>query len=357
MRNFGVKSSLAKEFAGFSGTSKAFRNLFPEHEDDSDSYHRLYTADRIRTARLKLLSASPDLPLSRTLPPIINCRMSKGGTGKTTIAGNISSGLAMFGHRVLMIDGDPQASLTGMFGINWADEDIIHIGELMRRCNKSETVNLSSAIRPLYSGGMLDLIASDITLTDADSWLMGATNREAAFKRLLEAEKDLLSNYDVIVIDSAPGTTLLTNSLMFACKTILAVVWLDGQSLKAMEVLASNIGELNRAFKDQNFQLNVHIVANGYHPSYGTPKDALSKLMTKYPESLNDNVIPHYAGFQRQMDLFKEEDSGPLLEREPTSVGARAIIDLTKSLVKLYGIKLGGIPPIPAPISNNGPKS
>jgi chromosome partitioning protein len=347
MRNYGVKSRFAQEFVGFSGSNKAFRNLFGDRDSNGEPYHRLYTAEQIRQARLKLLSASPEIPHSLSIPPIINCRMSKGGTGKTTIAANISSALALFGHRVLMIDGDPQASLTSMFGINWVTEEIVHIGELMRRQYRREHVNLQSAMRQIYAGGMLDLIASDITLADADSWLMGATNREAVFKRLLDSQMEILTNYDVIVIDSAPGTTLLTNTLMFASKTILAVVWLDGQSLKAMEVLASNITELNRAFAGQGFELNVHIVANGYHPSYGPPKDALSTLMTKYPNELDDNIIPHSAGFMRQMDLFQEQKSGPLIEREPSSVGARAIIDLTKSLIKHYGIKLNGIPAIP----------
>ena len=341
LRNFGFKSRLAQEFTGFSGTSKAFRNLFPERE--TSGYHRIYTAEDIRYARLKLMGYDPKQKRARSIPPILNFRMSKGGTGKTTLAGNVSSALAMFGHRVLMIDGDPQASLTGLFGINWANEEIVHIGELMHRHSKAKPIHVEQAIRHIYPGGMLDLIASDITLADADSWLMGATNREAMFQRLLEAEIDFFSQYDAIVIDSAPGTTLLTNTLMISCKTILAVVWLDGQSIKAMEVLASNMAELNRAFSSQGFNLGVHIIANGYHPSYQTCKDALQTLSTAYPKELNDNIIPHAASFLRQIDLFKEEDSGPVLERESGSVGARAIIDLTKSLIKRFDVRMADI--------------
>lgn len=355
MRPFGVKARLAQEFTGFSGSAKAFRALFGDREStgEGESYHRVYTAEQLRAARLKLLAVDPTAPSKPALPPIINCRMSKGGTGKTTIAANVSSALAMFGHRVLMIDGDPQASLTGLFGINWATEDILHIGELMRQNYKGEADRVHEAIRTIYPGGMLDLIASDITLADADSWLMAATNREASFKRLLESHVDFFSQYDVIVIDSAPGTTLLTNTFMFACKTILAVVWLDGQSLKAMEVLASNVAELNRAFGREGFKLGVHIVANGFHQSYGATRDALATLSQKYPNELDDTVIPHAASFMRQMDLFAEEKSGPLLEREPSSVGARAIIDLAKSLIKLYGLRLGGAQTVvvPAPIA------
>jgi len=333
------------EFSQFSGTPKAFRELLSDRKTSKDQYHRVYFADDIRYARLKMMGISPSEAIRpKALPPVINIRMAKGGTGKTTIAGNIASAFALFGHKVLAIDGDAQASLTGLFGIDWATEELTHVGELMYRNYRGKPVDIESAIRPIYQDRMLDLIPSDITLADVDSWLMGATNREAAFKKLLESQIDFFCQYDVIVIDSAPSTTLLTNTLMLACRKLLTVVWLDGQSLKAMKVLASNVAELNRAFADQGFHLDVHIIANGFHPSYGPCRDALSTLASTYGDQLNDNIIPHSTSFMRQIELFKEEKSGPVLEREPNSVGARAIIDLAKSLVKEYEIQLAGIP-------------
>lgn len=341
MRNFGVKLKLAKEFVGFVGKSSEFRLLF---EKKPEQYHNIYTALDIRNARLKLSGINPDaLQRERTLPPVINCRMAKGGTGKTTVCGGVASALAMFGYRVLMIDGDPQASLTNLFGINWATETITHIGELMLKFSRKEDYKIEDAVIPLYEGNMLDLIASDISLVNTDSWLMSVTNREFVFKKFLDANIDFFSKYDVILIDSAPSTNLLTNALMCACQKILAVVWLDGQSLKAMQILASNVNELNDAFHSIGFHLDVHIVANGYHPSYNPCKEALSTLISSYPDKINNTVIPHAVSFMKQVELFKEENSGTVLEREPNSIAARAIIDLSKSLVKEYGIKLSGI--------------
>ncbi len=249
MRDFKVKARLAQEFSRFSGSPKAFRDLSNELGITKEGgHHRLYSAKDIRLIRLKLLKPGSQEGRPYRIPPILNFRMTKGGTGKTTIAGNVASTLAMQGHRILMIDGDPQASLTSLFGIDWVNEEITHIGELMRHYYKKQSANVEQAILPIYAGNMLDLIPSDITLADADSWLMGATNREAMFKRLLNTEIAFFSTYDAIVIDSAPGTTLLTNTLMFACNTLIAVVWLDGQSIEAMRVLASNVAELNTAF-------------------------------------------------------------------------------------------------------------
>lgn len=346
MREVGVRLKLATEFCQFSGTAKAFRELLGEKSKSADQYHRMYRPDDIRYARLKMLGLdADDLTTTGALPPLIVVRMAKGGTGKTTIAGNVASALAMMGYKICLIDGDPQASLTGIFGIDWSTEEITHIGNLMYQYSRGRPVDLEKAIRPLYEGNMLDLIASDITLADTDSWLMGVTNREALFKRLLESQSQYLSRYDAIILDSAPSTTLLTNTFMVACKKLLAVVWLDGQSLKAMTVLASNVAELNHAFQDQGFNLDVHIVANGYHPSYQPCRDALSTLAAAYASKLNDNIIPHSTAFMRQIDLIRDEKSGPVLEREPNSVAARSIIDLTKSLIREYDIRLANIAP------------
>lgn len=341
MRNFGIKSKLAQEFLGFTGTSKEFRDLFSGIKKSGGNYHNSYTALDIRRAKLKLLGIS-ESEAEHVIPPIINCRMAKGGTGKTTICSGIASTLSMLGYRVLMIDGDPQASLTGLFGIDWATENITHVGELILKHHRKEKYNIEEAIRPLYEGNMLDLIASDISLANCDSWLMTVTNREFVFKKFLEENKEFFSKYDVILIDSAPSTNLLTNALMCACSKILAVVWLDGQSIKAMQILATNINELNEAFHNTGFHLDVHIVANGYHPSYASCKDAVSSLYSNYKDKLNNVVIPHSASFMRQVKLFNSETSGPVLETEPNSNAARTIIDLTKSLVKEFEVKLAG---------------
>jgi chromosome partitioning protein len=350
LRNTGVKIKLAKEFCGFTGTDKVFRAIFSEREKADGQYHRTYSGADVRFARAKLMKTTVDAVERRDgeLPPIINCRMSKGGTGKTTVAGNLAATLAAMSFKVLAIDADAQSSLSGLYGIDWATEDITHIGELMQtnldpKQRASMPALFERAVWSIYPEHQLDLIASDITLADADSWLMGTTNREATFDRLLKDNRAFFSQYDVIIIDSAPGSTILTNTFMYSSKLILAVVWLDGQSIKALEVLSSNINELNQAFGEGGLHLDIHIIANGLQQDRLPSMNALSRLMAEYPAQLNDTVIPHSVSFMRQMDLFDPANSGPVLEREPNSVSARAIIDIAKSLVRLYNIKLGNV--------------
>jgi chromosome partitioning protein len=337
----GVKARLAQEFSGFSGSAKMFREHF--ELADSKQYHRYYTAEDIRRIRLKLLGANGNEERAKDLPPRINVRMAKGGTGKTTMAANIACCMAMMGHRVLLIDGDPQASLSGMFGVDWTRQEVTHIGELMRRVNMRPAApsRIDEAIVPIYADHMLDLIPSSIEMASTDGWMAQMSlGREQAFTKLLEKEAEFFSQYDAIIIDSAPSSSLLTTSLMVASPRMLAVVMPEGQSLGALDILESNIQELNDNFPGKNDQ--VQIVVNRYNQTKKPHQDNLGKLVQKYGNFLNDTIVRDFVGFLRETNAGDSEASGTVLEKEPNSVGARDIIDLTKSIIKLYGVKIAG---------------
>lgn len=347
MRDFGVKAKLAQDFVGYIGTPASFRQIFlTEKSGPSERYqHRIYRPEEIREQRLKLLGYAANTARPKELPPIINCRMTKGGTGKTTIAANIATALSARGHRVLMIDGDPQASLTSLFGIDWSVEDITHIGELMLRNYKNRAVNIREAVRPIFGAGMLDLIASDITLAAADSWLLGATGREKMLKRLFDAELAFFSQYDAIILDSPPGLTPLANTLMVPCKTILAITELDGYSMKAMHVLDLNVREINSAFDDVD--IDVLVVANKYHHGMKSRELALQQLGLAYGDKIYEYPLPESESFKKQMSASSPDKCGTVLEREPNSVAAKEIIKLTTWLVRFFDIKIAGISTVP----------
>lgn len=122
----------AIDFCKWGGSPITFKSLFDSSDlvRDERGQH-IYRAVDIRKARLALmdLESVPERP--EVLPPVIYCRIPKGGVGKTTVTGNVGACLAMQGYKVLMIDADPQASLTSLFGIDWAVEQITHIGNLL----------------------------------------------------------------------------------------------------------------------------------------------------------------------------------------------------------------------------------
>ena len=342
----GVRLKLAKEFIGFAGPDKKFRELAKEVAGDmlpaaSTTAHKTYHALEIRRIRQKLLPGLVAESL-RELPPVINFRMSKGGTGKTTISTNTATCFAQFGYKTLVIDGDPQGSLSKQLGFD-INRPLTHVGSLLERVATNKPTRIRDAVVPVYSGGMLDLIPADITLAN-DSWLISAMGRETLFQRLMEQEADFFKQYEVVIIDSAPGTSLLTTVFMAATNIITAVVIPEAQSVLALEVLESNIAEINKSLRRGAPPLGLHIIANRYRQTYKTHIDALEKLGGKYASYLNDTIIRDYAGFLRETDLDDYTKSAPVLEKEPNSVGSRDIIDVTKALIKLYNVKLSAAP-------------
>lgn len=119
---------------------------------------------------------------------------------------------------------------------------------------------------------------------------------------------------------------------------MLAVVMPEGQSIKALEVLESNVSELNTAFPTVGY--GVHIVVNRYNQQKKPHQEVLQQIINNYRNKMNDTIIRDFIGFLRETDIHDDRNSGPVLEHEPNSVGARDIIDLTKSLIMLYDIRL-----------------
>ncbi|MFZ4700395.1 MAG: ParA family protein [Candidatus Methylumidiphilus sp.] len=296
-----------------------------------------WTPDTVRSLRLAHVGGLPAQPHA---PRVIVSRMAKGGVGKTTIIANLGSSLAMMGHKVLMVDGDPQASLTSMMGVDPMDEGIMHVGHLMHQCYMRQPVRIKDSIKPIYANGHLDLIPADITLVNVDSWLNGAVSRELLFARLLRENEAFLCRYEAILVDTAPATSVLTNALMLAGRELLAVVMLNGSSVKALRVLESNIAEINAAIP--NLDMGIHIVANGWHGGYADCRQALDRLVKTHGDRLNENALPLSTSFRRQDSLLDGIPSGPVLEREPGSDSAASVAALARSLADRYRILLDG---------------
>ncbi len=310
-------------------------------KETGDGIRHLYRPTDVRNLKVGMYKID-ESQVPPTRPPVVNCRMAKGGTGKTTVAANIATAFSFMGYKVLLIDGDPQASLTNMMGVNAAAEEVIHVGTLMMQAgtNAAGKANFESAIRRIYPDGMLDLIPADITMTQADSWLLSQMQRETVFERLISDNIEFFSRYEIIIIDSAPGTSLLSINFMVAARTQLAVCWMDRESLKAIPILASNVSEINKIYKD--CASDIEIVANGYNAGYNHCKETLAILAESYKPYLNENLLPQVAAFNRQQSLPGAEAKGSLIEQDQNNPGSKSMLALAKSLLDRYKIRIGG---------------
>lgn len=139
----------------------------------------------------------------------------KGGVGKTTTAMTLAQGLTLLGHRVLVIDTDPQGSLTTLFGI-LPDTEISENDTILPLALGEEN-SIRYAIRPTYWDG-IDLVAAAPCLFGAEFALPARQTQEPGFEFwnvLNLGIDDVRGDYDVIVIDSPPSLSYITiNAIM-----------------------------------------------------------------------------------------------------------------------------------------------
>lgn len=139
----------------------------------------------------------------------------KGGSSKTTTASTLAQGLSMRGHRVLVIDVDPQGSMTTLFG--FLPDAEVDLEQTLLPLFSGDETDLRYAIRPTYWDGV-DLVPASSALFSAEFILPTRQLKERSFQfwRTLDFGLDTLrSEYDVIICDTPPSLSFLTvNALM-----------------------------------------------------------------------------------------------------------------------------------------------
>lgn len=145
----------------------------------------------------------------------------KGGVTKTTTALTLAQGLSLRGHRVLVIDCDPQGSLTTLFGL--LPDSEVSMEETVLPLFSGEQEEIGYAIRPTYWDG-IDLVAAASFLFSAEFVLPAKQSKDSTFEfwNVLNygIERARLE-YDVILIDTPPALSYTTINALMASDGII----------------------------------------------------------------------------------------------------------------------------------------
>jgi chromosome partitioning protein len=341
-RRLTFKTSVALQLLGAECAPRKLQELIGR-EKPTGQHHMRYTPEDIKTARIATGAAVARREKS-VPPPVMTFRMTKGGVGKTSMSVNVATAIAMMGYRVLFIDADPQASATNLLGVDSNyEQDVMHIGHFLTKGPApSPDKDLQQAIRPIFSDGALDLIPADITMSSSDATMVTLmANHERAHLFLRRNGEQLAAHYDVIIVDTAPGTTPIGLAFTFAAKDagkIVTVVEPDGMCIKALDTLAGNLGEISTV---TGVKLGMRILLNKYHPSMRHIKETMGVLYTRFGDALLDVIVPTYAGFGKQIATTNAQ-AAPLIETDATNAAATAIIEIAHSLIAEFGVTYAG---------------
>ena len=152
---------------------------------------------------------------------VITIANFKGGVSKTTTAAAIAQGLSLRGHRVLVIDTDPQGSLTTLFGV-LPDTDVDEEQTILPLC-AGDVDSVMPAIQRTYWDG-IDLVAAAPVLFNAEFLLPSRQKSEKgfAFWRVLdEGLVQARDEYDVIIIDTPPSLSYITINALIAADGVI----------------------------------------------------------------------------------------------------------------------------------------
>ena len=178
---------------------------------------------------------------------IIAVANQKGGVGKTTTTVNLGAGLRERGRSVLVLDLDPQASLTLALGQPTAeDTDVTTIRDVILRAMRGETQPFEGAIQQTRSG--LDLVPASVELSAAEIDL----GREAlGIFALKEALETLPNAYDYALIDCPPSLGILTTNALAAAAGVIIPLQADYLALRGVELLLNTVAKIQKRANPQ----------------------------------------------------------------------------------------------------------
>lgn len=183
----------------------------------------------------------PDLP--EPVPPapgprraeIIAMCNQKGGVGKTTTTINLGAALVETGRKVLLVDLDPQGSLSVGLGINPHTLELSIYNLLLGRGVDVDEVIADSPVEDM------DILPSNIDLSAAEIQLVSEVARELTLSRVLEP---LRERYDVILIDCAPSLGLLTVNALTAADSVVIPLECEFFALRGVALLTDTIAKV-----------------------------------------------------------------------------------------------------------------
>ena len=211
----------------------------------------------------------------------------KGGVGKTVTAVNLGIGLAREGKRVLLVDVDPQGSLTASLGYQCPDQMENTLAAILGRIIMDEPVSPGEGIIHHTEG--VDLLPANIELSGLEVTLVNTMSRETVLREYLNSVRE---QYDEILLDCCPSLSMLTINALAAADEVIIPVQAHYLPLRGMEQLIRTISNVRRKINPGLEIKGILITLADMRTNYS--REIIDLLRSTYGNDLRifDSIIP-----------------------------------------------------------------
>ena len=223
----------------------------------------------------------------------------KGGVGKTTSTVNVGIGLAKEGKKVLLVDGDPQGSLTISMGIQAPDSLTETLSTLMLAEMEDNPIPPDYGIIHHQEG--VDLLPGNIELSGVELSLVNTMSRELVLRNVLNR---LRNNYDYIFIDCMPSLGLMNINALAAADSVIIPLQPQFLSTKGLNLLIRSIA---RVRKQINPRLRIDgILFTMVDSRANNARDIISSLRS----AVGDNIRVFKTAIPRSVRAAEAAENG-----------------------------------------------
>ncbi len=204
----------------------------------------------------------------------------KGGVAKTLTAVSLGIGLAREGKKVLLVDIDPQGSLTASLGYQQPDQMETTLADVLGGIIQDNPLPPDRAV--LHHEEGVDLVPANIELSGLEVTLVNTMSRETILREYIDFMRDA---YDVIILDCMPSLGMLTINALAAADEVLIPVQAQYLSIKGLEQLMRTIAKVKR-------QINPQLSIRGIVVTMADMRTNYAKEIVELLHNTYDGHIP-----------------------------------------------------------------